>query len=110
MQWRLLSDLTDHAKASAQGRPIPIGGEEVLPDAHGLPRVRRDELDTAAALRSQHHRAAAETVGIRLGERRQIGSRCLRGGGKQQLHVRQLGSERAFQKRHHAARQIGGEA
>jgi hypothetical protein len=109
-QRRLLSDLANEAQPGAQSRPIPIGGEEVLADADRNARVRRRQLDTAAALRPQHHRAAAETVGVGAGEWWQIGRRRLRGGGKQELHVGQLSGKRAFQKRHHAARQVGGEA
>ena len=54
-----------------------------------LARIGGDEVEPAPALRPQHHRAAAEAVGIRLGKRRQIGRRLERRSDKQKLHIRQ---------------------
>ena len=67
--------------------------------------------DEAAAFRMQQHDAGGEHVGERRLERREIGAAAERGGGEQDLDVRQrrFGSATS-EERHDPARHVRGEA
>ena len=67
------ADLADHAHAGAQTAPVLLAGEEILLDPRWARGIGRGQLAHAAALRPQQHGAAAEPVGERRLERRQIG-------------------------------------
>ena len=107
---RLAADVAHHAQARAKRLAVVVGGEKILADAHRLSRIGGDQLDPAAAFRAQHHGAAGIAVGVGRPKRPEIRCRRHRRGIEDQLDVGQRHIGPAFQERHLAGRQFGGNA
>ena len=95
--WQAGRDLAGQANAGPERPPIAIRRQEALQDP-GMGRRVGIAGPPAAAFRMQHDDAAGEAVREGLLEGPQIGPGAERGGGQQELDIRQRQMERLLRK------------